>query len=60
VIAMKQLGHYAPTYDANSNISRDRQNVSVLNRLIPPESEVNFESVKHCCREMGFKSIRLS
>jgi hypothetical protein len=59
IIGMKQLGLNIDPL-TNTKLSRDKQNIEELNRVVSGETLITISSVKKCCRELGFTSIRLS
>ncbi len=60
IIVMKQLGLHIANYDHMKAKTRDRHDIEVLNRFITGQVNVSIQSVKTCCRNLGFTSIRLS
>lgn len=60
IIAMKQLGLHIANYDDTKAKTRDRYDISVLNRFINGQVNVGIQSVKTCCRDLGFTSFRLT
>ena len=60
IIAMKQLGLRIENYDGAEAKSRDQYHIEVLNRFITGIVNVSIQSVKSCCRDLKFTSIRLS
>lgn len=60
IVGMRQLGLNISNPLTNTKLSRDKQNIEELNRVVPGEIVITINCVKKCCRELGFGSLKLS